>query len=104
MLKRKWDEIWMNCSFIKKLGLSCAAYFTVILDEIEHETGEVTITMKEFKDILGISNSMQSKHRGKLEDLGLVKVVRKGLPAKLHFIIDYQCFVNISRIFETGSL
>jgi len=98
MLKRRWDEIWMNCSFIKNLGLSCAAYFTVILDEIEHETGEVTITMKEFKDILGISNSMQSKHRGKLEDLGLVKVERKGLPAKLHFTIDNECEVNIKKI------
>ena len=72
--------------------------------KIEHEVGETSITMDEFRGLLGISNSMQTKHRRKLEYLGLIKAVRKGLPAKLHFIIDYRCYCNISDIIRFGSL
>jgi len=100
MLHHEWDLLSINTPLIKKLGLSCAAYLTVIIYESDAQEISPRITMNDFSKILGISKSMQTKHRKKLEELGLIKVKRMGLPATLHFCIDIECASNISKIIE----
>ena len=95
------DNFVINRTLIQKLGLSCAAYYTEIINTIfsaEGTSTSVALTMSHFSNTLGISRVKQENHRKKLEQLGVLKVERKGLPAKLHFSIDNQCEVNIKKI------
>jgi hypothetical protein len=67
MLHHEWDLLSINTPLIKKLGLSCAAYLTVIIHETDAQEVRPRVTMNDFSKILGISKSMQTKHRKKIQ-------------------------------------
>ncbi len=93
----------INTDLIGKLGLSCAAYYTEIIniffdiDSTDYITS-VPITMDYFFKTLGITRTNQQNHRRKLENLGIVKVKRQGLPPKLHFTLDVECEHNLKKL------
>lgn len=90
---------------IQLLGLSCAAFYTVVVNEVVAKTesnidnpNEVCLSIKDFINKIGISKHHQVKHRIELQNRGILKVELKGLPAKLYYTIDAECKSNLEKL------
>ena len=102
------NPIQMFCiqqALINKVGLPCAAFYTVIVNKVVSEQKNndpncvsVSITIQDFIKKIGITKHNQAKYRKELESLGVLKATRKGLPARLYFTIDTECERNLEKL------
>jgi len=100
----EWNYIMLNKPLMRKIGIAEAAFLCELISaRMRFKQDEFYFTQKEMEDQLWISESTQMRYTKKLQDIWLIKVEKKWIPAKNYYTInDDEIFKII--IWETSSV
>ena len=85
----EWNYIMLNKPLLKKIGIAEAAFLCELISQrMRFKQDEFYFTQKDMEDQLWISESTQMRYTKKLQDMWLIKVERKWIPAKNYYTID----------------
>lgn len=98
----EWNYIMLNKPLMKKIGIAEAAFLCELISaRMRFKQDEFYFTQKEMEDQLWISESTQMRYTKKLQNMWLIKVEKKWIPAKNYYTInDDEVFKII--IWETS--
>lgn len=91
------DAFWsVNKYVAKKIGIIPALlYSELIWSKKRFKSDEFFITTKELEDTLGIGSDARRSATKVLVDLGLISVIKKGVPAKYYYVINEEKFDDL---------
>lgn len=98
----EWNYIMLNKPLLRKIGIAETAFLCELVSQrMRFKQDEFYFTQKDMEDQLWISESTQMRYTKKLQDMWLIKVEKKWIPAKNYYTInDDEIFKII--IWETS--
>lgn len=98
----EWNYIMLNKPLLRKIGIAETAFLCELVSQrMRFKQDEFYFTQKDMEDQLWISESTQMRYTKKLQNIWLIKVEKKWIPAKNYYTInDDEIFKII--IWETS--
>ena len=85
----EWNYIMLNKPLLRRIGVAEAAFLCELISaRMRFKQDEFYFTQKEMEEQLWISESTQMRYIKKLQDMWLIKVEKKWIPAKNYYTIN----------------
>lgn len=85
----EWNYIMLNKPLMRKIGIAEAAFLCELISaRMRFKQDEFYFTQKEIEEETWITESTQMRYTKKLQELWLITVEKKGIPARNFYTID----------------